>query len=314
MHKKLRRRIPRNPYTVNNIMDVFQCDLVDVQNLAKFNDSYRYIFSAIDVFSKYLHLVPLKSKTGPAVAKAFGSILDDPKYSKPYVRRPLVVQTDKGKEFLNKPFQDLLRREGIEHRTCRNPDVKCAVVERAHRTIREKLYKYFTHKNTYRYIDVLPKFVTAYNSTVHGTTGIAPAEVRDSNVLDIWRRMNKRRHDRVIKAKFGVGQHVRISKEKMRFAKGAEQNYSTEIFQISKVIKRRPRPVYELHDLNNTPIDGQFYQEELVPVRISARTVYTIDKILRKRTKNGIREVLVHWRGYPKSFDSWIPASSVKSI
>jgi hypothetical protein len=218
------------------------------------------------------------------------------------------------KEIPNKRFQDILRREGIEHMTCRNPDVKCAVVERAHRTIREKLYKYFTHKNTYRYIDVLPKFVTAYSATFHSTTGIAPAEVRDSNVLDIWRRMNKKRHDdKITKAKFGVDQHVRISKEKMRFAKGAEQKYSTEIFRIS-VIKRRPRPVYELHDLNNTPIDGQFYQEELVPVRISARTVYTIDKILRKRTRNSIREVLVHWRGYPKSFDPWIPASSVKSV
>jgi hypothetical protein len=32
--------------------------------------------------------------------------------------------------------------------------------------------------------------------------------------------------------------------------------------------------------LNKTHIDGQFYQEELVPVRISKRTVYKIDKIL----------------------------------
>jgi hypothetical protein len=55
----------------------------------------------------------------------------------------------------------------------------------------------------------------------------------------------------------------------MLFAKSAKQNYSTEIFRISKVIKRRPRPLYELHDLNDTPIDGQFYQEELSDVRIS---------------------------------------------
>jgi hypothetical protein len=100
----------------------------------------------------------------------------------------------------------------------------------------------------------------------------------------------------------------------MRFAKAAEQNYSTEIFRISKVIKRRLRPLYELHDLNDTPIDGQFYQEELSPVRISKQTVYKIDKILERRTKHGIREVLVRWKGYPQSFNSWIPASSVKNI
>jgi len=58
------------------------------------------------------------------------------------------------------------------------------------------------------------------------------------------------------KVKFSVGQHVRISKEKMKFAKSDEQTFSTEIFRITKVIERRPRPVYELEDLNNTPIKG----------------------------------------------------------
>jgi hypothetical protein len=87
--------------------------------------------------------VPLKSKKGSVVAEAFGSILRDSRYMKPRLRRPLVVQTDKGKEYVNQPFQDFLRREGIEHRICRNPDVKCAVVGRIHRTIREIIYRYF---------------------------------------------------------------------------------------------------------------------------------------------------------------------------
>jgi len=69
-----------------------------------------------------------------------------------------------------------------------------------------------------------------------------------------------KRSVRVAKAKFSAGQHVFISKEKMKFAKGVEQNFSTEIFRIAKVIERRPRPLYELKDLNDTPIDGQFYQ------------------------------------------------------
>jgi len=119
---------------------------------------------------------------------------------------------------------------------------------------------------------------------------------------------------RTIRAKFKVGQHVRISKEKMKFKKGAEQNFSQEIFRINKVIKRTPRPVYELEDLNKTPIEGQFYQEELTPVRITEQTTYKIDKILDKRVRRGIQEYLVRWQGYNKDFDSWIPASSVKNI
>jgi len=69
--------------------------------------------------------------------------------------------------------------------------VKCAVVENAHRTIRDRLYKYFTYKITFHYIEILPKFVWGYNDTVHSTTGMAPSCVTDSDVVAIWKRMNR---------------------------------------------------------------------------------------------------------------------------
>jgi transposase InsO family protein len=140
----VRKRIPRNPYSVNNILDVWECDLLDVQSHSKFNDAYKFVLTVIDTFSKFLHMVPLKSKTGTAVASAFESVLQSPKYNKPSQRRPVWVRIDRGKEFLNKTFQNMLKREGIQFQVCRNPDVKCAIVERVQRTIREKLYKYFT--------------------------------------------------------------------------------------------------------------------------------------------------------------------------
>ena len=78
---------------------------------------------------------------------------------------------------------------------------------------------------------------------------MAPSRVTDSYDLAIWKRINRRRI-RVAKVKFTEGQHVRISKEKMNFAKGGEQNFCTEIFRITKVIEMLPRPVYELEDFN----------------------------------------------------------------
>jgi len=136
---------------------------------------------------------------------------------------------------------------------------------------------YFT--NVYRYIDVHPKFVKAYNVTIRSTTGMAPSKVTDSGVLAIWKKMNKKiRRVRTIRANFRVGQHVRISKEKMKFKKVSEQNFSQEMFRINKFIKRTPRPVYELEALNKTPIEGQFYQDELTPMPITKQTTYKIDK------------------------------------
>ena len=63
-HRPLRRHFPRNPYNVTNMMDVWECDLMDMRSLSKYNDRYKYLLSVIDVFSKFLHIVPLRAKTG----------------------------------------------------------------------------------------------------------------------------------------------------------------------------------------------------------------------------------------------------------
>jgi transcription initiation factor IIE alpha subunit len=105
------------------------------------------------------------------------------------------------------------------------------------------MYKYFTAKNTYRFLDVLPKFVAEYNDSVHRSIDMSPSQVTESDVLAIWKRLNgKSKRIRKVMPKLQVGQHVRISKEEMRFAKGAEQNYTTEMFKINKVIRREPPP------------------------------------------------------------------------
>ena len=62
-------------------MDVWEYDLMDVQTLSKYDDKYKYQLTVIDVFSKFLHIVPLRSKTDTAVRSAFRSILAN--YSKP---------------------------------------------------------------------------------------------------------------------------------------------------------------------------------------------------------------------------------------
>jgi len=118
MHRPVRKRFPRNTYTVNNIDDVWEIDILDLSSVKKYNDNHRYLLQVIDVFSKYLHSIPLRTKTGKEVASALESILQDPKYTKPTRRRPAWVRTDKGKEFLNTHFQTLPKCEGIEFQVC----------------------------------------------------------------------------------------------------------------------------------------------------------------------------------------------------
>jgi len=119
LHRQVRKRFARNPYTVSKMMHVWECDLLDVQAYAKYNDKYRYILSVINVFSKFVHLIPIKTKNRPSVASAFRSIFNDPKYSTG--RRPICVRTDKGKEFLNKHFQGMLRTKASSSRSAETP-------------------------------------------------------------------------------------------------------------------------------------------------------------------------------------------------
>ena len=74
-------------------------DLADVQLIRKYNKGIRYLLCAVDLFSKYAWVVPLKDKKGITIANAFQSILDSSKC------KPKKIWVDQGSEFYNSPFK-----------------------------------------------------------------------------------------------------------------------------------------------------------------------------------------------------------------
>jgi len=80
-HRPMRQRFASNPYTVTNVKDVWECDLLDVQTYAKYKANYGYIQSVRDVYSKFLHMIPIKTKSGPSIAWMIRSIFAEPIYS-----------------------------------------------------------------------------------------------------------------------------------------------------------------------------------------------------------------------------------------
>ena len=81
-----------------------------------------------------------------------------------------------------------------------------------------------------------------------------------------------------------MGDVVRITNEQLKFAKGYEQTFSTEIFRIVNVTKRVPQPVYELSHLQGRPTEGQFYNYELDKVTVTHHTEFQIDKMVCTHT------------------------------
>jgi hypothetical protein len=274
--------------------------------LSKYNDKYKYLLNVIDIFSRYAWSVLLKDKYGNSIAAALTILFQN--------RKPITIESDKGTEFVNATVQQYLERQGVDFHTTHNRDIKGAVIERFNRTLKTKMYKYVTKNNTYRYLDVINN-LASYNNSVHSTIAMPPSKVSPSNIYYIWRKVNSLRakipHGRV---KFKVGDLVRITKQKVAFAKGYEQTFSTEIFRVVKVITRVPQPVYELSDLQDRGIEGQFYNYELVKVIVSPETEFQIDKIVCTRNKNGIIQHLVKWKGYDETFNSWVNASDIKKM
>lgn len=304
LHKPVRRRFKRNKVLVYGIDHQWQIDLIDVQPFSRQNNSYRYILICIDVFSKYVWAVPLKDKRGPSVVDAFKKILKDG-------RKPHMLQSDKGTEFLNKHFQDLLKENDIYFFTTNN-EGKCQIVERVIRTILSKMYKYFTYKNTRKYTDVLDEVISAYNNKHHSSIGRPPIQVNENNEKDVWNSLygDTTKTD-IQRQKFKVGDKVRLSMLTQPFRKGYLPNWTEEIFTITHVINRKPI-VYKLADFDGDEIKGTFYNQELQKVAAPRNDVYKIERILGKRRRGNVTEYLVKWLGYPDKFNSYV--TDIKSI
>ena len=305
LHKPIKRKFRRSRTIVSTMDEQWQGDLADVSSMKDWNDKNTFLLCVIDVFSKYAWVEPLKNKTSKEMIRGFGAILKRAKG-----RKPRRFQTDKGKEFLNKEFQKMLKEEDIHFFTTHNTETKASIVERFQRTLKGRMWKYFTHQKTRRYVEVLPRLVKGYNSTKHSTIGRAPRDVTHQNVLDVWLYAYAPQRVKAKKPIYKVGDRVRISKAKHTFEKGYLPNWTTELFTIKRRVVGRVPYAYVVQDDHGEELEGTFYEAELQKV-IKRDDVYEVEDILKTRKrkvgKKRIEEVLVRWKGYPPSFDSWIP-------
>ena len=303
LHKPVRHHFARSRVIVGGIDAQWQADLVDVSQLATKNQGVKYLLTCIDIFSKYAWVKPLTVKTGKALVIAFKDILKSN-------RKPVVLQTDQGKEFINTPFQQFLKSESIDYFTTYNEDIKASVVERFNRTLKTKMWKYFTSQQTNVFVDVLADLVWSYNHSYHRSIKMQPAEVNQQNQEEVWNNLYGDIPTTYTAPKFKVNDCVRISKLRKTFKKGYLPNWSEEMFTIEKVIRTTPIR-YIIRDEMNTTLKGSFYEQELQRVKRVNR-VYRIETILAERQKKNRSQVLVKWAGYPSSFNSWINRSDLR--
>ena len=228
-------------------------DLADMQSLSRKNKSIKYLLCAIDLYSKYAFVIPLKDKKGISIVNAFNKIIKESN------RKQNKIWVDQGREFYNNVFGKWLLDNDINMYSTYN-EGKPVVAERFIRTLKNKLYKHMTATGKNVYYDVLDDVVNNYNNTKHITIKMKPIDVKNNKRVYIDEHNEK-------DSKFKVGDRVRMSRYKNKFAKGYAPNWSSEIFIVNKINDSVPY-TYDIKDLNDEEIIGSFYDRELQKTKL----------------------------------------------
>lgn len=299
IHHRARRNFPKRKVVVFRKDEIWAMDLAQMNAYEEFNDGYKYILCIVDVFSKYAFCVPLKNKNSETVLSAVKKVISDSG------REPEKFWVDKGSEFYNNKFKHWLKEKNITIYSTYG-ESKSAIVERFILSLKELIIPIFTEKNTRNWVKLLPSVVKTYNHRYHKSVGMTPDEASDDkNAATVFIRLSEKREKKLKKQKpkFHVGDYVRISRQKGVFEKGHEYNFSYEVFKIRKVLNTDPI-TYSLTDYDGDPIEGSFYQNEILKTVIPDYMI--MDKVIKERKKGKKKEYFVSFIGWPSKFNRWL--------
>ena len=297
LNKPVINKFERKKIIVNHIDEIHSCDLVDMQKYSRVNKGYKYIFTNIDIFSKYAWSFALKTKTIKEIKSCFEKIFNE--------RKPSYIWSDQESSFFSKEMLQFFKDNNVKIYYTHS-DLKAVIIERFNRSLRELMMKEFVKNNNTVWYNILPDLINTYNNRYHQTVKMRPKNVNKLNEKHIKNTVynyditNK-------KPKYKIGDLVRISlKRRALFDKSTGNiKWSEQLYKIYKINKSNVI-TYQLKDMNDEIIKGQFYEKEL---QLTKNTTgeYIIEKIL----KTNKDKIYVKWRGYDNSFNSWINKNMV---
>lgn len=299
-----------SPIYVYKKRELFQSDVVFFtdENMTKANDGFKYLFTTIDCFSKMAWVFPLKYNTCENVMNCFKKIL------KSCGQKPERLNSDRGSELICKKFETFLKNQKIHHYVAFSVR-KCPIVERFNLTIQNLLYKMMAHDRSLKWTSYLDQAMNIYLNRKHSTIGMSPVEAeKRSNSAEVRKNLLAYFHKRggkKIKPKFALNDTVRIWKKRHAFHRGYDENYSIEYFKIIKIKTNLPVPRYILQDSGGEVIVGSFFEDEIV--KFIPSDTFDIQVIGNRATRRG-KEFLVHYVGYPKKMDQWVPESNIMNL
>jgi len=168
-----------NPGVCNNLRSAFKWRQIDNER------GFKWILTMVDVFSKYIWARPFKNKSAEEVKETFSHIFKE--------RRPIVLQTDNGKEFKNTVLADYLHRWGITQVFSKayTPTTQ-GMVEQYNQTLKHKIFNGFLQNKNKKWVDDLASYVENINTAKQSVTNEAPLDTQKSITTELQAKIEQR--------------------------------------------------------------------------------------------------------------------------
>ena len=219
-HHPVRRKF-RRPRVISFSLN-YQWD-TDTANMVKYkdhNDGFAFFAVFIDIFSRYLYTAPMKTATGTEMVNVMTKIFDNNGV------QPKKLRSDQRSEYKNREMRRFLNDRGIKH-IFTYYETKANYAERVIKTLKLKIIKYLTGKETFRWVDVLQDLTFSYNHSTHRSIKMAPSEAVSQDPYTVWSNQYGEKHQSTVVKKqkkyslggtkypkiykFKVGDRVKIS-------------------------------------------------------------------------------------------------------
>ena len=258
---------------------------VDLADFRKKSRRYKYCFTAVCCYTKFLVAIAIRNKNAGTVLEAFKVLHETIVGLRPLTNGHTLFVTDAGREFHNKHLRKYFKkRKDVTFHIARSSLSKAFLAERTNRTLRGKLELLCQHDRSRRWYQHLPAAVESHNRTPRSELGdCTPMEavrLKRRFVSHMLKQRSKRTLTEILEQMaWGVnraglhrGDFVRLTKRVKWPGKGSEQpKIGEEIFKIShlklpSLNKPKSFPYYRLRDLNGAKVSRLFRRHELVKV------------------------------------------------
>jgi transposase InsO family protein len=295
-HKKKTKHIA--PTLLKKPFLYLALDLIDYRRFE--NDGYKWILTAIDMFTRQTWVEAMKGKTATHSTRAVENIL------KRMPKKPKALRSDNESGFKSHLFKAMIEKHNITH-TWSTPYTpqQNGMVERFNGTIKRQLKMVRTQEDNEKWPEYLQQVNDNINKQYHRIIKMSPNDLARAENFDKGYKETKKEAKKrsfIEKATYKVGDLVRI-----KMTKADDYNWSKLVYRISKVKQSQrlsQRTWYLVYKTDKTgatlgPIlTRKYYTNELKPIiseRVAAKEPlqYEFRFIYEARVKDGRRELLV---------------------